>query len=136
MWACSITDTYYLQLNQHTPTTNKDDALNIVEVYNHHSCITFYSAAAYNCPSASSYFTILSSKMVINLRAYWGTQRGTPFMNETIPILDIDNLTLASFIRREIGTHQPSINYTDDDITAVKSGSGSNRRYVSIHLII
>lgn len=66
--------------------------------------------------------------MILNLRAFWDAQRGKePFMNETIPIINIDNLTLANFIRREIVIHHPSIKYNDSDIKSIKSGSGSNK---------
>ena len=65
--------------------------------------------------------------MILNLRAFWDSQRVQPFMNETIPIIDIENLTLANFIRREIVNHRPSIKYNDYDIKSIKSGSGSNK---------
>ena len=65
--------------------------------------------------------------MILNLRAYWNTQRVQPFMNETIPVLGIedDNLTLANFIRREIVTHRASIEYNETDLNTQRNATSN-----------
>ena len=65
--------------------------------------------------------------MILNIKAYWDTLNSTPFINESVPIIDLGNKSLADFIRHEIIISRPSTVYVNTDIKAIKSGTGTNK---------
>ena len=66
--------------------------------------------------------------MILNFKAYWSTLNSIPFINESIPIINLNDKSLADFIRHEIVTSHPSTIYAGDtDIKAIKSGMGVNK---------
>jgi hypothetical protein len=64
--------------------------------------------------------------MILNFSAFWDNRRGNPFLNESIPAVNLGNTSLADFIRTEILNYHPAVVYADSDIRSVKSTSGRN----------
>mmetsp|Transcript_21871 Transcript_21871/g.47534 ORF Transcript_21871/g.47534 Transcript_21871/m.47534 type:complete len:102 (+) Transcript_21871:425-730(+) len=64
--------------------------------------------------------------MILNFSAYWNNRNNAPFINESIPAINLDNTTLAAFIRGEIVNYHPTAVYADADIHSVWSSSGRN----------
>ena len=81
----------------------------------------------FDCAASKLYTPLLSSAMILNIKAYWDTLNSTPFINESVPIIDLGNKSLADFIRHEIIISHPSTVYADTDIKAIKSGTGTNK---------
>ena len=71
--------------------------------------------------------------MILNFRAYWNSATNEPFINEVIPMLSPEGMTLADYIRTEVVNYRPSETYADTDIKAVKSASGMNATRILTH---
>ena len=66
--------------------------------------------------------------ILLDLRVYWDNTGGHAFVNETIPVINMEDMTfLSDFLRHEIINTCPNLQYADSDIKSMKSSSGTNK---------